>query len=62
MKTKKKMDPKQLDLKELADFLKLGGGTQHDRENVEYEIEWRQKMMLALIKGGDRPTYNPPWP
>jgi phosphosulfolactate synthase (CoM biosynthesis protein A) len=56
------MDPKQLDLKELADFLKLGGGTQHDRENVEYEIEWRQKMMLALIKGGDRPTYNPPWP
>lgn len=56
------MDLKAMDLKALSDFLDSGSGSQHERENAIYEIEWRQKMMLALVKGGDRPTYNPPWP
>lgn len=56
------MDFKQMDLKALGDFLEGGTGTSQEIENAIYEIEWRQKTILALVKGGDRPTYNPPWP
>lgn len=55
----------QMDDKTIAECLGViqdSGATTAQKENAEYEIKYRQKILDYAAKGGDRPTYNPPNP